>query len=111
VPLTRICEWLPEIAYLNISVHAHKNAYEPATSLELWQNSGSGLLLDVRQLLSDFRASCKLLVASVMAVEIPLLSKMVLQDGELMTPQDRIIQLLQLPEQFSDGIISPIIAH
>jgi hypothetical protein len=32
---------LPDIAHFNILVHAHKNAYEPATSLQLWQNSGS----------------------------------------------------------------------
>jgi hypothetical protein len=34
-----------QIAHFNIFVHAHKNANEPATSLQLWQNSGSSLLL------------------------------------------------------------------
>jgi hypothetical protein len=38
---------LPVDAPLNIFVHAHINANEPATSLQLWQNSGNGLLLVV----------------------------------------------------------------
>ena len=32
MPSTRICEWLPQIAHINIFVFAHKNANEPATS-------------------------------------------------------------------------------
>ena len=69
VPSTRICEWLPQIAHINIFVFAHKNANEPATSQricgrlhwyflicalqmpvllllssKLWQNSGSSLV-------------------------------------------------------------------
>ena len=31
---TRICEWLPETALWNISVHAHEYSNEPATSLQ-----------------------------------------------------------------------------
>jgi hypothetical protein len=38
---TRISEWLPQIAHLNIFIQTHKNAYEPAGILPQWQNSGS----------------------------------------------------------------------
>jgi hypothetical protein len=46
---TRISELLPEISHLNIFVHARKNTFELATSLQLWQNSGSSFLLVVWQ--------------------------------------------------------------
>jgi hypothetical protein len=35
---TRICEWLSENAHFNIFVQAHKNADEPAASLQLWHS-------------------------------------------------------------------------
>jgi hypothetical protein len=35
VPSTRISEWLPQIAHLNLFVPAHKNANEPAIVLPL----------------------------------------------------------------------------
>jgi hypothetical protein len=41
VPSTRISEWLPQIAHVNIFVLAHKHANEPAGVLSQWQNSGS----------------------------------------------------------------------
>jgi hypothetical protein len=56
----------------NIFLLAHKNAYEPASSPQLWQNSGSRLLLAVEQIISDFQESGKLLAANVMAVVMPL---------------------------------------
>jgi hypothetical protein len=56
-------------------VHVHKNGNEPVSSLQLWQNAGSSLLLAVWQLQSDFVAcyySCKLLVVSFVTVVLPL---------------------------------------
>jgi hypothetical protein len=59
VPSTRITEWLPKITHFNIFVLAHKNANEPATNLELWQNSGSSLCQVLWLVLSDSVLSCQ----------------------------------------------------
>jgi hypothetical protein len=73
VPSTRISEWLPQIAHFNIFVLAHKDAYEPAGDLPLWQNSYRISTAVALSVMADVIGFCdKLLVLSVVADVIPL---------------------------------------
>ena len=67
----RICEWLQQIAHLNISMHAHKYSNEPATTLpQLCKSCASlaGLLQSFVAVVIGFLASFNLQLACFMAV-------------------------------------------